>query len=189
MELNPFLTYGVNLVAACDMNSVIGKDGTLPWNIPEDLKHFKKITEHGIVIMGFTTWDSLKGTYLKDRTNVVLTTRDQDALYCGLEKTNGFDLRCGPYFAGSIEEVYEICQDVCDDLAPRYVIGGSSVYELFLEDHPEFVEKIYLNIIKETFEGDTLFPTIPPGFKCIETEDHEKFIATVWSKDDDRTDK
>ena len=62
----------ISIVAAMSNNRVIGKDNKLPWHLPADLKHFKKITEHGTVIMGRKTFESI-GKPLSNRYNVIVT--------------------------------------------------------------------------------------------------------------------
>src|SRR5436853_7548699 len=62
----------IYLVAAVAANGIIGKDGQLPWHLPEDLKHFKKLTLGHPIIMGRLTWESL-GKPLPGRENVVIT--------------------------------------------------------------------------------------------------------------------
>lgn len=64
----------LSLVVARARNGAIGKDGTLPWHIPEDLKFFKRETLGGAIIMGRRTWDSLPFRPLKDRLNLVVST-------------------------------------------------------------------------------------------------------------------
>ena len=64
----------LTLIAARARNGAIGKDGTLPWQIPEDLKFFKRETLGGAVIMGRRTWESLPFRPLKDRLNLVVTS-------------------------------------------------------------------------------------------------------------------
>lgn len=64
----------LTLIAARARNGAIGKDGTLPWHLPEDLKFFKRETLGGAVIMGRRTWESLPFRPLKDRLNLVVTS-------------------------------------------------------------------------------------------------------------------
>ena len=64
----------MTLIAARARNGAIGKDGTLPWHIPEDLKFFKRETLGGAIIMGRRTWESLPFKPLKDRLNLVVTS-------------------------------------------------------------------------------------------------------------------
>ncbi|MDO8581476.1 MAG: dihydrofolate reductase [bacterium] len=76
------------LIAAIDQQNCIGKDGTLPWHIPEDLAHFKKLTEGKTVLMGRKTWESLPEKYrpLPNRTNIVITRQNDYALPAGVER-------------------------------------------------------------------------------------------------------
>jgi dihydrofolate reductase len=78
----------VNVVVACDENWGIGKDGTIAWSIPADMKHFASVTssssEPGLrnaVIMGKKTWSSIPAKFrpLKDRLNVVLTSAEDNS--------------------------------------------------------------------------------------------------------------
>ncbi len=64
----------LTLIAARARNGAIGKDGTLPWHLPEDLKFFKRETLGGAIIMGRRTWESLPFKPLKDRLNLVVTS-------------------------------------------------------------------------------------------------------------------
>ena len=62
----------ISLIAAVSHNGIIGVDGKIPWNIPEDLNHFKKLTMNGVVIMGRNTYASLKEP-LSGRINIVVS--------------------------------------------------------------------------------------------------------------------
>ena len=63
----------IHLIWAQDYDGGIGKNGQLPWHIPEDLKNFKKITIDSTIIMGRKTWDSLPFKPLPNRRNIVLS--------------------------------------------------------------------------------------------------------------------
>jgi len=106
----------VHLIWAQDNNGGIGKNGKLPWHIPEDLKNFKKITLDSTIIMGRKTWESLPIKPLPKRENIVLSkTLDADIL---------------------IFKSYEDC--ICDlqkrSVSKVFVIGGRSMYKLFFND-------------------------------------------------------
>ena len=70
----------VNVVLACCKDGGIGINSKLPWNIKEELKLFKMITNNGTVIMGYNTWESLPIKPLPNRTNVVLTTSKKSSI-------------------------------------------------------------------------------------------------------------
>jgi dihydrofolate reductase len=102
----------VGLIWAQSTSGVIGRDGTIPWHLPEDLARFKTLTMGHTVVMGRRTWDSLPARFrpLPGRRNVVLT------------RNRGCDAP-GAEVVGSID-------DAIDD--QTWVIGGSEIYHLAL---------------------------------------------------------
>ena len=100
----------IYLVVAVASNGVIGRDGKLPWHLPEDLKHFKRLTLGHPVIMGRRTWESLKGP-LPGRDNIVVTGRA------------GYDAP-GAAVANSLEAALALCTG--EPVA--FVIGGSRLF-------------------------------------------------------------
>lgn len=72
----------IGLVWAQSANGVIGRDGTLPWHLPEDLKHFRALTTGATVLMGRRTWESLPPRFrpLPGRRNVVLSRTPQEGV-------------------------------------------------------------------------------------------------------------
>jgi dihydrofolate reductase len=126
----------VYLVAAVAANGVIGKDGGLPWHLPEDLKHFKHLTLGHPVIMGRKTWESL-GKALPGRENIVVTARPAYAAP-------------GAAVANSLAAALALCA-----LEPvAFVIGGQ---QLFAEALP-VAAGLVLTEIQRDFPGDTWFP-------------------------------
>jgi dihydrofolate reductase len=126
----------VYLVAAVAANGVIGKDGGLPWQLPEDLRHFKRLTLGHPVIMGRRTWESL-GKPLPGRENIVVTRRE------------GYEAP-GAAVANSLEAALGLCAD--EPVA--FVIGGNA---LFAESLP-IAAGLVLTEIHRDFPGDTWFP-------------------------------
>ena len=134
------------LVAAVAENGVIGAEGGMPWHYPADLAHFKRLTTGHPVIVGRTTYESIAariGGPLPDRTSVVLTTRD-------------LDLPEGAVVAGDLDEAVALAAaDAADrGVDEAYVIGGTAVYEQFL-DH---ADRMVLTEVPERPDGDTRFP-------------------------------
>jgi dihydrofolate reductase len=117
-------------------NGIIGANGTLPWRLPEDLKHFKRLTMGHPVIMGRKTWESLEGP-LPGRDNIVVT------------RSAGYDA-AGAAVASSLEAAVALCfgEPVV------FVIGGS---QLFAESLPIAAGLVMTEIYRD-FEGDTWFP-------------------------------
>lgn len=126
----------VYLVAAVSANGVIGRDGHLPWRLPEDLKHFKRITLGHPIIMGRRTWESLHGA-LPQRENIVVT------------RTPGYEAP-GAAVANSLETALALCTG--EPLA--FVIGGN---RLFAESLP-LAAGLVMTEIHRDYEGDTWFP-------------------------------
>jgi dihydrofolate reductase len=102
----------VGLIWAQSTSGVIGRDGAIPWHLPEDLARFKTLTMGHTVVMGRRTWDSLPARFrpLPGRRNIVLT------------RNSGFDA------PGA--EVFSSIDDAIDD--QTWVIGGSEIYHLAL---------------------------------------------------------
>jgi dihydrofolate reductase len=126
----------VYLVAAVAANGVIGRNGQLPWHLPEDLKHFKRLTLGHPVIMGRRTWESL-GRPLPGRDNIVVTRRA------------GYDAP-GAAVAASLEAALALCAGE----SVAFVIGGQ---QLFAESLP-VAAGLAMTEIHRDYEGDTWFP-------------------------------
>lgn len=126
----------VYLVVAVASNGIIGANGQLPWSLPEDLRHFKRITMGHPVIMGRRTWESLKKP-LPGRENIVVT------------RTPGYEAP-GASVARSLEGALALCLD--RPLA--FVIGGS---QLFAESLP-IAAGLVMTEIHRDYDGDTWFP-------------------------------
>lgn len=128
----------ISIIVAMDLNRVIGANNDLPWRLPEDLRHVKKITTGHPIIMGRKNYESI-GRPLPGRRNIVLT-RDKDF------KANGCEV------VHSVSDIYDICKGEEE----IFIFGGEQIYKLFLP----VTEKIYLTRIHSEFEGDTFFPEI-----------------------------
>ena len=131
------------LVVAMTPDRVIGKDGGMPWHIPEDLKHFRRVTMGHAIIMGRKTHESI-GRPLPRRRNIVIT-RNRDAAFEGCE------------VAHSLGDAIAMARDGGDD-EPR-IVGGGAIYELALP----LATKLYLSEVDLDVEGDTHFPEYEPS--------------------------
>ncbi|HKJ60507.1 MAG TPA: dihydrofolate reductase [Hyphomicrobiales bacterium] len=134
----------IALVVAMAENNVIGRNGRLPWRIPSELQHFKRITMGKPVIMGRKTFISLKKP-LEGRDNIVLT-RDP-----------AFGVN-GALHAATLEEAIHLATKSAkahgaDEIM---VIGGAQIYEISLG----LAQRIYLTRIHAAVEGDTYFPAL-----------------------------
>jgi dihydrofolate reductase len=128
----------VSLVVAMARNHVIGRDNTLPWRLPEDLKHFKAVTLGKPVLMGRRTFESI-GKPLPGRTNLVLT---RDTAW----KSDG---------AVVVHTLNEALarSDAAQELAG---IGGAEIFRLLIP----LASRIYLTRIDADIPGDTVFPPL-----------------------------
>ena len=118
---------------------VIGADGTIPWDVPEDRDWFKRVTTGGVVIMGRRTWESLPAAPLPARRNIVIT-RNPD--YCAE----------GAEVFGSLDEALAVL-----DGESAWVIGGEEIYAAALP----YVDDVYVTEIDEPVAGDTFAPRLP----------------------------
>ena len=138
----------IGLIYAKARNGVIGKDGGLPWHLPEDLAHFKRLTMGCPVIMGRKTWDSLPQRFrpLPGRLNVVVT-RQADWHAVGADR------------AGSLQQAIARCGD-----APQlWVIGGG---ELFAQALP-LADTAEVTAIDAEIEGDAYAPELDAGWREV----------------------
>jgi len=126
-------------------NRVIGKNGTLPWHLPEDLKFFKKTTMGHPILMGRKTFESI-GKPLPGRQNIVLSST--------LPPREGVDV---------IRNFGELAQ-VCEPSQTVFLIGGAQLFDTLLPQ----CDGLYLTWIEHPYEGDTWFPEFEDLFEAPE---------------------
>lgn len=143
----------INLIYARAANGVIGKDNAMPWHLPEDLAHFKRLTQGWPVIMGRKTWDSLPARFrpLPGRTNVVIT-RQADWQEAGAQP------------ASSLADALSLCA-ASEEV---WVIGGAQIYA---QAEP-LADRIEITEIDQYFEGDAFAPALGPQWTATAREDH-----------------
>ena len=158
----------INLIVAYSKNNGIGLNNTLPWKISSDLKKFKKLTRgkgNNAIIMGKNTYESIKKP-LPNRDNLILSsTLTIDTKENNIVKS----------FA-NLEILYEFIKTKNYD--EIWVIGGSKIYELFLNIDPKFEilipEKIFVTFIDQEFMCDTFFPLINTKKYCFISQEIHK---------------
>lgn len=143
---------GLSMITATDNNRLIGKNNTLPWHLPADLAHFKKITLHKTVLMGRKTFDSI-GKPLPDRRNLIVS-RNPNFKAAGIEVFADIDTALA----------------AADDENEVMIIGGASFYEQLLGQ----TDTIYITKIAGEFEGDAYFPKFEDDFAITSKEHHKK---------------
>jgi len=156
----------ISIIAAHDQSRGIGKDGQLPWNLPEDLKHFKKITTGHPIIMGRKTFDSI-GRPLPGRTNIVITRENREIPEVIVVNS----------LTEAINEAGELDNEV-------FIIGGGQIYEQAIQQ----ADKLYLTIIEKTFPADTYFPNYEQFNETLSETKHQgaefdyRFLKLVKNK-------
>jgi len=133
----------LNLILARARNGVIGVKGQLPWHLPEDMAHFKRLTMGSPVIMGRKTWESLPQKFrpLPGRLNIVVT-RQADWQAEGARVAHSLPEAC----------------DLCSQESTAWVIGGAELYAQALA----LADAAMVTEIEADFEGDALAPQFGP---------------------------
>jgi dihydrofolate reductase len=141
-----------SLILASTLNGGIGINGRIPWNLKEEMSIFKQITTNvncyikkNAVIMGYDTWKSLPYKPLKNRINIILTSKKNV-----IQETD--DIKTFDNF----DTALEYCEhNIYIDKV--FVIGGSSLYNLCLNNPTYFnkIDKIHLSIVYEKYKCDT----------------------------------
>lgn len=134
------------LIVARTRNGVIGRNNTMPWHLPEDLRYFKRVTLGKPVIMGRNTWESL-GKPLPGRDNIVIS-RNPDFCANGATVANDFET------AWSLADAFANERGVTEIM----VIGGAQIYAEALPH----ISRAYITEIDADIEGDTFFPELDP---------------------------
>lgn len=133
----------VALIAAVAENGVIGRDGTLPWSLPADLRRFRDLTTGHHVVMGRRTHASI-GRALPGRVNLVLTRHPEQ-------------VAPGSRAVGDLGEALRIARAAGE--RELFVIGGAAVYAAALPH----ATRIYLTRVAARIDGDVRFPELEPG--------------------------
>jgi len=135
------------LIAARARNGVIGQRGALPWRLPEDLAHFKRLTMGQTVIMGRKTWDSI-GRPLPGRRNIVVT-RNASWHAQGAETAASLQ--------DALRKSLATAQAKGGDV---FIIGGAQLYAQALQQQ---IDAVFLTEIDADFPGDAHFPALDPA--------------------------
>jgi dihydrofolate reductase len=160
----------VAAVVAMDESRVIGLRGTLPWHVPEDLAHFRRLTAGHVVLMGRKTWDSLpeKVRPLPGRTNVVVSRRSAE-----------LQLPPGVLRAASPEEGLRVAKQAAEAESKMvWVIGGAELYRALLPA----CDEVHLTIIRGKHDGDAWLPEFENRCTLISEQAGEQCEFHVFAK-------
>ncbi len=145
----------ISLIAAVSENNVIGKNNTLPWHLPTDMKYFRDTTMGHCVIMGRKNYDSIPLKYrpLEGRTNIVVTKqKDFKADKC--------------IVVNSIEDALSEAKNKNE--TEVFVIGGADIYRQTIG----IADKIHYTKIHHSFDGDAFFPKLDESkWKLVSQKD------------------
>lgn len=165
-----------NIVVCMDEKMGIGKDGDLPWKIPEEMEWFKNLTSYtfsedkqNAVIMGRKTWESIPEKYrpLPGRHNIVITRKAGSP-------------ECPDYgdadACGSLEFALEYTAKR-PDIEQIFVIGGAEIYKEAV-NHPD-CHTIFASVLSDSYECDTFFPELPNHFLLLSTVSANSFVSKI----------
>src|SRR3989338_2624712 len=151
----------ITLIAALTADGVIGKEGKIPWHIPEDLRNFKRLTTGNTIIMGRRTYESI-GRPLSNRRNIVVSTT-----LLSLE---------GIIVCSTITEALATAASLGKEL---FVIGGAALYQATLP----VADRMILSHVKRTYGGDTYFPTYDSSdWRVTNTESFPEFEVVTYER-------
>jgi dihydrofolate reductase len=154
----------VTIVAAVARNGCIGKDGGLPWHIPEDMKRYRAVTMGKVVVMGRKTWESIPEKFrpLAGRINVVVTRQADYPLPAGVERCASLEAALAAHGG---EEVV--------------INGGGAIYAQAMSR----ADVLDLTLVDRDVDGDTFFPPIDPAvWKPTWREDHGGFSFVTYAR-------
>lgn len=154
----------IALIAAVAKNNCIGKRGSLPWYLPEDLKHFKKLTVGTVVVMGRKTWESIPQIRrpLSNRINIVITRQIDFLVPTGVE----------------------VCHTINQALANHshdtvMIIGGAEIYAQTIAQ----ADTLYITEVDQHIDGDAFFPNIDMSvWKETGRDPHKGFTFVTYQK-------
>jgi dihydrofolate reductase len=148
------------LLAAVGANHVIGRDGEMPWHLPEDLAHFKATTMGHTLVMGRKTYDSI-GRALPGRRTIVMTSQ------------------LG-WHAPSVEVAHSLAEALAlAGPTEVFIVGGGDVYQQAMP----FADQLMLTEVDQSPEGDVDFPTIDPAhWRETARQAHEGFAFATYER-------
>ena len=134
-------------VVAVAKNGVIGRNGTLPWRLPTDLKHFKALTMGKPILMGRRTWDSI-GRPLPGRETIIVT---RDPSFCA----------DGAHVAHSVEAGLAVAQEQAQRMRADtiMIVGGADIFAALLDR----ADMVHLTEVDLAPQGDVVFPPLDPA--------------------------
>ena len=153
----------ISLIVAMTEERVISKGNKLPWNIPEELQHFRATTKGCPVIYGRKTFESI-GRTMPGRLNLILSRTLPES------------------------EKYVLCKDLdtaiekarASGATKAFILGGVAVYEEVLER--KLGDELILSLIKKPYDGDRFFPEFGGEWQEVQREEREEFTIITYER-------
>ena len=161
----------ISFVVAVAKNGVIGKRNDLPFYIPEDLKHFRRITQGHTVLMGRNTFDAIikrLGKPLPNRRSAVITHRTDLKFPEGVLVFHDINSAVAKFMSEGVKELM--------------VIGGAQIYRQFAD--LERVDRIYMTHVHREVDGDVMFPqlNLTKRWRKSQVEEHKEFTWVTYDR-------
>ncbi len=163
-------------IVATAKNNTIGKDNSMIWHIPDDLKHFKRTTLGKPIIMGRKSYESL-GKALPGRPNIIISRRPETLneiaptqVFKDMETDTTTTAQATPiHHVKSIEESIELAKSIAKNTGADeiFITGGGEIYRQTLP----ITQRLYITILDRDYDGDTYFPEINWNEWTIEKEE------------------
>ncbi len=154
----------LSIIAALDEKRGIGKEGKIPWHIPEEQKRFRDITNGYPIIMGRKTHESI-GRVLPGRLNIIVT------------KDPNYQAKEGSVVVHSLEDALERTSQ--EGAKEVFVIGGGEIYNQALG----ITNRLYLSLIPGDYDADTHFPDYSDFKNIVLKEEHGKYNFFILERD------
>lgn len=145
-----------SIMVAKSKNNMIGKNNKLLWHIPEDLKHFKELTNYHKIFMGRKTFESLPGV-LVNRKHLILTKNEFYPTICDQVEL--------------VHSLQDFIKDNKDTEEEIFVIGGGAIYSELMP----YCKKLYVTEVLKEFDGDTSFPLIGEEWKLTYKSEEKNY--------------
>ncbi|MGB0720435.1 MAG: dihydrofolate reductase [Bdellovibrionales bacterium] len=174
----PHPTITLSSIVAVAKNNAIGKDNTLIWHLPEDLKHFKRTTMGKPILMGRKSYESL-GKPLPGRPNIVVSRAYKDLpkantpspIFIDMESVGDTPpkINTGPFLYADIQDGIAAMVDMAETMGVDevFITGGGQIYKETLP----YTQRLYVTVLDRDYEADVFFPNIDWNEWDIKTED------------------
>lgn len=150
----------ISLVVAHDEKLGIGKDGWMPWHLPEDLKHFKKVTLNQNIVMGRTTFEGMKKPLPKRHTYVI---------------TNNKDYKVESELVTVVNDFNALLNKFKDSDEVLYITGGAKIYTHALP----YVDEMWISLVDGEYEADTYFPSYNEEDFILKTKERKEGFSIL----------